>query len=533
VLVGIPLIAPILLDHGNEQGSQVVEAASTPELSAVSAGSFATVLGAVLLQLRARASEPATVLRTLKGIRGGFARLGSRTRTVIVYIAGGIAGPLLLLSLVVLAAAWALSAFSKPGSDEDVLYATVIAVVAFAGLYAIADLNTWSLHPFYRDRLCRAFALKRVRENGFVIAKQRDYKELVRLSESGIEPNTEGEPSHWPTLIVCAAANVSDPGATPPGRGVTSFTFSATAIGGPLVGATETSEYEDRLGRNRARDITLPAAVAMSGAALSPSMGKQTRRPLTFLLALANVRLGVWVPNPRHVNDSWKQWMGGDDKDRRDIYRMPRPSYLFRELLGRNRVDAKFLYVSDGGHYENLGLVELLRRGCTKIYCFDASGGAGFTALGDAIALARSELGVDMEIDPRPLLPKGDRNLAESDCVDGDFTYADGTKGKLIYARTVMTAKVPFDVTAYHDDDPTFPHHSTADQLYTDQKFEAYRALGWCAGNHAAEMMDEPEATVEEAVTATVVTTNGNRELVVSVPSDVSRVNVRRAGTPD
>jgi hypothetical protein len=88
-------------------------------------------------------------------------------------------------------------------------------------------------------------------------------------------------------------------------------------------------------------------------------------------------------------------------------------------------------------------------------------------------------------------------------------------------------------VTAYHDDDPTFPHHSTADQLYTDQKFEAYRALGWCAGNHAAEMMDEPEATVEEAVTATVVTTNGNRELVVSVPSDVSRVNVRRAGTPD
>ncbi len=513
VLVGIPLIAPILLDHGNEQGSQVVEAASTPELSAVSSVSFATVLGAVLLQLRARASEPATVLQTLKGIRGGFTRLGSRTRTVIVWIAGGIAGPLLLLSIVVLAAAWALAAFSKPGSDDGVFVPTVIAVLVFGGLYAVADLNTWSLHPFYRDRLCRAFALKRVRENGFVIAKQRQYKELVRLSESGIEPNTDGEPSHWPTLLVCAAANVSDPGATPPGRGVTSFTFSATAIGGPLVGATETSVFEDRLGRNRARDITLPAAVAMSGAALSPSMGKQTRRPLTFLLALANVRLGVWVPNPRHINEKWKQrGMGKPGKDRRDIYRMPRPIYLFRELLGRNRVDAKFLYVSDGGHYENLGLVELFRRGCTTIYCFDASGGAGFTALGDAIALARSELGVDVTIDPLPLVPKGDRNLADSDCVPGTFTYRDGTPGKLIYARTVMTAAVPFDVTAYHDDDPTFPHHSTADQLYTDQKFEAYRALGWCAGNHSVETMTAPEATVEQAVAVAVGPTNGDSE---------------------
>ena len=51
---------------------------------------------------------------------------------------------------------------------------------------------------------------------------------------------------------------------------------------------------------------------------------------------------------------------------------------------------------------------------------------------------------------------------------------------------------MPFDVTAYHDADPTFPHHSTADQLYTDQKFEAYRALGWCAGGNAAEEMEDP-----------------------------------------
>ena len=53
----------------------------------------------------------------------------------------------------------------------------------------------------------------------------------------------------------------------------------------------------------------------------------------------------------------------------------PRPEYLWKELFGRNRIDDKFLYVTDGGHYENLGLVELPRRGCGTIYCFDACGG--------------------------------------------------------------------------------------------------------------------------------------------------------------
>ena len=508
VFVGIPLIAPILLESGDES---VADTATTPGLSAVSTGSFLTVLTAVLLQLRARASEPATVLKAAKGARAWFGRLGSRTRIVIAYIAGALAGPLLLLSIVVVGAAWALAAFTEPGADWEVLIAAVVATGLFAGLYFVADLNTWSLHPFYRDRLCRAFALKRVMENGVPVAKQRDFRHLVQLSKSGIEPTTPGKASHWPTLLVCAAANVSDPGATPPGRGVTSFTFSATAIGGPLVGASETETYEQRLGRNRARDITLPAAVAMSGAALSPSMGKQTRRPLTFLLALANVRLGVWVPNPRHVGEGWTQkGPGGSKPDCRDVIKMPRPSYLFRELLGRNRVDAKFLYVSDGGHYENLGLVELLRRGCTKVYCFDASGGEHFTALGDAIALARSELGVEIDIKPVELVPDQESRLAARDCAHGTIKYADGTEGVLIYARTVMTADVPFDVTAYYEDDPRFPHHSTADQLYTDQKFEAYRALGFCAGKHAVDMMKAPPPpTVVQAEPPAPVPGNG------------------------
>jgi hypothetical protein len=232
-------------------------------------------------------------------------------------------------------------------------------------------------------------------------------------------------------------------------------------------------------------------------------MGKLTHKPLTFLMALANVRLGVWIPNPRRLA-KWKQktvrapWQ---DKQRRakDILKRPRPYYLFLELLGRNRVDGKFLYVSDGGHYENLGLVELLRRGCLRIYCFDASGGNAFKELGDAIALARSELGVEIDIDPSALVAKGENEVAEHDCVAGTITYPGGIKGTLVYARTVMTEAVPFDVRAYHEGDTTFPHDSTANQLYTDQKFEAYRELGVVAGQNAiiamqAALNPQPES---------------------------------------
>ena len=45
-----------------------------------------------------------------------------------------------------------------------------------------------------------------------------------------------------------------------------------------------------------------------------------------------------------------------------------------RERLANYRPDAPYLYVSDGGHWENLGIVEALRRGCTELIVISASG---------------------------------------------------------------------------------------------------------------------------------------------------------------
>lgn len=131
-------------------------------------------------------------------------------------------------------------------------------------------------------------------------------------------------------------------------------------------------------------------AVAVSGAALSPSMGKITYRAGRALLALANVRLGVWLPNPRNTPKASNPASEASDAQPKALPGRPRPYRLLAEMLGKNGLRDRYLYVSDGGHYENLGLVELLRRGCTRIYCFDGGGGRALGRLAADNALAQS-----------------------------------------------------------------------------------------------------------------------------------------------
>ena len=336
-----------------------------------------------------------------------------------------------------------------------------------------ADLTSWSMHPFYKQRLASAFSVKRAVDNkGQPVARQIRWKEPLVLSEF----SPEKIPLPFPELLVCAAANVSDESVTPPGATVTSFVFSPEEIGGPLIGFMKTETYEERVGKRRQLDTTLPAAVAMSGAAVAPSMGKMTKAPLRFLLALGNVRLGVWMPNPRCLP------RGGHF-----LPANPRPELLLDEVIGRHRMNSRYLYITDGGHYENLGLVELLRRKCTLIFCFDASGGKAdtFSTLGEAIALARAELQVDIDIDPTTMRPVAEGGPCSSDHAVGQVSYADGTTGVLIFSRAMVTKDLPWDVRAFAEKDKRFPSHSTVEQLYTGERFEAYRALGRHAGRRA------------------------------------------------
>ncbi len=523
----LELVVPALIEElrvGGGRSGPALEAGST-EGNGVGAGLVASVTGIIaasVAQLRATIADP---VEAAKKAEGWLAKLAPRLRLALIYLATAVLGPFLLLSLFLLAVV-----VQVETTDPWVRAGVPAAALLVLGLFLRwGDLNTWSLHPFYRARLCTAFALRRVEDEGGSPsgrAEARVEGELVPLSYTSLRPIEKlHEDGDWPTLLVCAAANVSDPGAAPPGRGVTSFTFSPWELGGPLVGGVSTREFETRLGDQR-RDFTLPAAVAMSGAAISPTMGKLTRPSIRFLLAMANVRLGVWMANPRrsgafvqvktHLRKNaaqgpWKKVKAlcapasFSDKQRTAARQgaelktlsspRPTPLYLLKELVGKNSINDKFLYVTDGGHYDNLGLVELLRRGCGQIYCFDASGGRPLAQLGDAIALARSELGVEIEF------PKGQlegleekEGIAERPCAIGTVKYTrcdPVVTGKLVYVPTVMTKELPWDVHALKKEDGDFPRHSTLDQLFTDQKFEAYRILGYCGASYAMKAMDD------------------------------------------
>jgi hypothetical protein len=356
-----------------------------------------------------------------------------------------------------------------------------------------ADVTAWSLFPMYRNRLSAGFVLRRTRRFaedrpsptavGDEDASERPYEKKYLLSHF--------QPDDYPELIVCAAANVSDYGATPSGSHVSSFTFSATCIGGPLVGARPTTDYEKGLGPglSQARFATLPTAMAISGAAISPSMGRMTRAPYRFFMALANLRLGVWVPNPRRLERFKKHRATGFSVIPR-FRLLPRPIYLLREMLGRNGLNGNFLYVTDGGHYENLGLVELLRRKCKTIWCIDASGDKvdTFSTLGGALETAQSELQIGVwirpkeDMVPRPAQGRPAQYVKQPFCV-GKISYPDGTTGDLIVVKAGIPDTAPLSVRSFALQHVNFPCDTTLDQLYDADRFDAYRDLGsYCVG---------------------------------------------------
>ncbi|HEX6423910.1 MAG TPA: patatin-like phospholipase family protein [Acidimicrobiales bacterium] len=498
-------------------------------------GGTATVV-ALVVQIAAPLRAVAeTGTRAVVGVARWTGRLSRGLRRVANLVLGALVGPVALgAGALLILNGGARSA--SPSGGELALWAGMAALTLL--MLALADVTSWSMHPYYKRRLARTFAAVRVPDGGDDGVGSGDdsgddggrsggetgstagrgkaellpYEKLMRLSEfAPAEFARTGRPP-FPELAVCAAVNVSDPGTTPPGRGSLSFVFSPSRLGcpdrvvvsermawwrslllpaqgpertrtfGPLE--TDTATYEARVGTRRSRDITLSAAVAMSGAAVAPTMGRMTRAPLRFLLALANVRLGVWLPNPANMP-------AGCTPDGGPLPANPRQVRLLFEVAGRHRARSRFVYVTDGGHIENLGLFELLRRRCTTIVCLDAAGGSTtrFATLGEALALAASELNVTIDIDPSPMGVQ-EEGLSACDHVTGTIRYPDGTTGTLVYGKALVTAYSPWDVRAYRSKDALFPVHPTADQLFGGETFDAYQALGRCVGRACAAEVD-------------------------------------------
>ena len=354
-------------------------------------------------------------------------------------------GPLLLLS----AFLWLVDYVVFAPSGTNLLF--LVGITLFLWIYSsfVLNINYASPHGFYRDRLSKTYLI-RPGENNSIYS-------LDPQKLSGMNSHNKA-PYH---LINCA---LNIPGSTDPdlrGRNSDFFVFSKHYCGGPMAGFASTVAWE-----NTDPNLDLGTAMAISGAAAAPHMGTMTPRQYTFLLALLNVRLGYWMRKPASLRNS-TAWPG------MAWY------YFFLELLGGMSEKNADLNLSDGGHIENLGIYELLRRRCKFVIAIDgeADPNRSFNGLLKLTQLAKIDLGVTIEPDLTDLQTNL-QGLGRSHFALFQIKYAEKQYGFLLYIKSSLTGNESEFLKKYRLENPSFPHQSTAQQLFSETQFEAYRSLG-------------------------------------------------------
>lgn len=376
-----------------------------------------------------------------------------------------------------------------PGSLAPVILIAALSLICLLFAWRV-DVNAFSMHNFYKNRLVRCYlGASRARAhrapNAFTGFDLEDDVRLFRFqcadkSQPG-DMRIDCQPSYTgPFPIVNTTLNVTqgqDLGVQE--RKAESFVFTPLWSGfdysrrQATVKKTSLSEYGYRetaqFGDPDNCGVFLGTAMAISGAAFNSNAGFHTSPTLAFLLTVFGVRLGWWAGNPR-FKDKWT---------------LPSPKigllYLTKELTANTGTDSHFVLLSDGGHFENMGLYELIRRRCRYIILSDAEEDEKFKleGIGGAIRKCRVDFGAVIDLNLEALQPLGDPGVSRLHYSLGTVLYP-GEKecGKLVYIKSSVTGDEPVDVIEFRKRHKEFPHTSTADQFFDESHFESYRALG-------------------------------------------------------
>lgn len=371
---------------------------------------------------------------------------------------------------------------------EGIVFVVIGMIALLASI--VVPVNRFSLHGMYRERLVRAFlAATRLKKRDAAVLKSvpsaaepefRQFDERAGDAFTGfdrhdnpvlywLDPSRRAEPRRQSPmhLINCALNMVGDRDTRYRERKADSFTFSPLFVGSERTGYRESNNFVSSEG-----GITLGTAMTISGAAISPNSGYHSRPVLTFLLTVFNARLGWWVGNPGHPKTS--------------KLADPRFSHtlIVRELLGQTNSDQNWVHLSDGGHFDNLGLYEMVRRGCRRIIAIDASADPlrEFSDLTNSIRKIRIDLGISMHVESIFAIGGRDKGEEGRYCALFRIDYGNGKLGKLLYVKSAYyrfeRRVVPLDVEDYAQRSSDFPHESTTDQFFNESQFESYRALG-------------------------------------------------------
>ncbi len=381
--------------------------------------------------------------------------------------------------------AYALAMKLDPGASNLYLPLYFVGYALLVG--GVMNSNMFSIGRMYRDRLMEAFMPDpdAVSRRKWGPAKMAD---VTFLQDTCTEK--DNGPYH---LVNTNVVLTTTDYASYRGRGGDSFVFSPKFSGSDATGWYPSTQM-------CGGSMSLATAMAISGAAINPNSacggrGPTRNRLASFVLALFNIRLGYWVrnPNARAAGKFFSKLI------------WPNLIYpgLRQGLLGTGlHMRAGYIELSDGGHYDNTGIYELVRRkvSCIILSLASADPGYGFDDLADVIERVRADFGVYIKFDsmmeaaipiagePPPGGIASTLKFAQCSHVTGVVNYPDGTKGTLVILKSAMTNRLPIDVLRYAANNPAFPNESTADQFFDERQFEAYREAGYAA---AAGMIRE------------------------------------------
>ena len=381
-----------------------------------------------------------------------------------------------------------------------------VAALGVVGAFALAFLvnaNTIAMHVFYRTRLADAFAVGINDQRRY--ARQLPRGGVYRFSDLAFEAH----PQLSPRLFIIATVNSREPNEAPTMRGGFPIVFGSKEthiFGGDRQRVmVKTKALKDGLGANR---VSILSAVAISGAAISPMMGRYAERmaPYRMLMTLFNIRVGTWIRNPMHIVADGRTLRPASGP--LFLTHKPGVAQVLLEAAGRSSVQQRWIYVSDGGHLDNTGLVECVRH-CVnrriggRIVILDASNdvSGSWSAVADAVSVVRADLGVDLIRFELPVPEPPWMRIYRSAELEVTIVKAVRVGGTEDRDADRWLEKLPDDVKAFQLTHSDFPRASTARQQFGDLEFEAYRALGYAMTQSSLETRRHAQDVQERTAT--------------------------------
>lgn len=384
----------------------------------------------------------------------------------------------------------------------DEVFLTLI-VVPFAVAVVLNKLthsiNHTSLHYFYAARLRRAFlgaANPKRFPAGSPIYDASEYEKGDDVPLQAYRPFSFGGPLH---IINVTLNNSMAPGNNLWWPDCKGQNLAVSSIGYNWS-STHSAQWEDKR-----PPLSLAQWVAISGAAASTGMGQSSTGATSLLAALFNIRTGLW----------WHR------ESRRVFYRS-----FWAELSNRYRSEEiNDWYLSDGGHFENLAVYEMVRRRIPRIVAVDAGGDSEyqFEDLGNLIRRVKLDFQCELQLadatqlatvfpnqslhrhfgqldqlhaaQPEPRWHQNPSNVKRAVLLHGHFEQSDqhfpAKDIYILYIKPTLTRQESPDILRYQLEHPDFPHESTADQFFDEAQWESYRKLGEITGNELAEAVKE------------------------------------------